>query len=226
MAQRYIKDSFWTDSYIESLSPDHKLIFIYLLTNPQCNIAGVYEITHKRIAYETGFDIDVIKNILKRFEEDGKILQWKSYIALLNHSKHQSQNPSVEKGIERIYEDLPQELVNLLTPCTQTVDSVRHPMSNAVELSKVKLSNNKGIAFEEFWDIYPVKKGKQPSKKKWERFDRKTQETIISHVTERKQTDRQWIEGYIPHPTTFFNQQRWEDEYEKVEESQGIVKLD
>ena len=27
--QRYVKDSFWSDSYIESLSPDYKLLFLH-----------------------------------------------------------------------------------------------------------------------------------------------------------------------------------------------------
>jgi len=108
--QRYIQDSFWTDSYIESLSPDHKLVFLYLLTNPLCNIAGVYEITIKRIAYETGFDRDVTNNILKKFSEDQKITTWNDWIIINNHAKHQANNPAVEKGIYRIYGELPEDL--------------------------------------------------------------------------------------------------------------------
>jgi hypothetical protein len=53
MSQRIVNDEFWTDPYIEDLDPSEKLIFLYLITNPLCNIAGAYEIRLKRIAYET-----------------------------------------------------------------------------------------------------------------------------------------------------------------------------
>jgi len=39
MTQRVINDSFWTDPYIEELTSDEKLIFLYLISNPLCNIA-------------------------------------------------------------------------------------------------------------------------------------------------------------------------------------------
>ncbi len=86
--QRYIKDSFWTDSYIESLSPDYKLVFLYLLTNPQMNIAGVYEIRTKRVAFETGYDVEVIENILSRFQDDFRIIYKDNWIILVNFFKH------------------------------------------------------------------------------------------------------------------------------------------
>lgn len=107
---RYIKDSFWTDPYIEKLSPDYKLVFLYLLTNPQCNVGGVYEIRIKRIAYETGYDVEVIENILKRFEDDGKIITWNDWLYIVNFTKNQADNPAIQKGILRIYSELPEEL--------------------------------------------------------------------------------------------------------------------
>jgi hypothetical protein len=36
--QRYVRTSFWTDKYIEELSPNEKLIFLYLLTNECTNL--------------------------------------------------------------------------------------------------------------------------------------------------------------------------------------------
>lgn len=107
MAQRYIKDTFWTDSYIESLSPDYKLVFVYLLTNPQMNVAGVYEIREKRIAFETGYDIEVIQNILKRFEEDGKIIYQDDWIIIVNFFKHLSLGSKTAEGVNRIIEKAP-----------------------------------------------------------------------------------------------------------------------
>ncbi len=105
-----IKDSFWTDPYIEKLSPDEKLVFLYLLTNPLCNVAGVYEARSKRIGFETGYDVEVIENILSRFERDKKILRYNDWIVLVNHIKNQSLNPSIIQGCQRIFDTLPLDI--------------------------------------------------------------------------------------------------------------------
>ena len=109
--QRMIKDSFWTDSYIANLDPIEKMIFLYLLTNPLCNIAGVYEIQLRRIAFDTGIDKDMLEKIFQRFEKDGKLLRIDDWVLIINHAKHQSyKNPNVSKGIKRILEELPQKV--------------------------------------------------------------------------------------------------------------------
>lgn len=109
--QRMIKDSFWTDSYIANLDPSEKLLFIYLLTNPLCNIAGIYEIQAKRIAFDTGFDRDMVEKLLQRFQDDGKLLRIDEWLVIVNHAKHQSyKNPNVSKGIKRIIEELPEKV--------------------------------------------------------------------------------------------------------------------
>jgi len=117
--QRMIRDSFWTDTYIEKLTPDEKLLFIYLLTNPLCNVAGVYEIRAKRIGFETGYDVEVVETILKRFERDKKILRFEDWIVIVNHIKNQSLNPSIIQGCERIFNELPQDITNAVTGWVQ-----------------------------------------------------------------------------------------------------------
>lgn len=114
-----IRDSFWTDSYIERLSPDEKLVFVYLLTNPLCNVGGIYEIRTKRIGFETGYDIEVIENILNRFERDKKILRHNDWIVMVNHLKNQSLNPSIIQGCQRIIEELPDEIKTRVTGWVQ-----------------------------------------------------------------------------------------------------------
>lgn len=118
--QRYIKDSFWTDPYIEKLSPDYKLIFLYLLTNPLANISGVYEIRLKRMAFETGYDTEVVENILNKFVKDKKIIQFQSWVVIVNHIKHQSLGDLTAKGINREILEAPEEIQNLFEEKTLT----------------------------------------------------------------------------------------------------------
>jgi hypothetical protein len=114
-----VNDEFWTDTYVEDLDPSEKLIFLYLITNPLCNIAGIYEIKIKRIAYETGFDKEMVEKILGRFEKDQKIIRKNDWIIICNFVKNQANNPSVLQGVQRILDRLPSD-------CIQAVHSLSY----------------------------------------------------------------------------------------------------
>ena len=103
MKSRYVCTGFWTDSYIESLDPIEKLLFLYLLTNPQTNIAGIYEISIRKMAFETGIDKDMIQKVLERFQEAGKIFHIEGFVILPNFGKYQNAGSSqVQAGVKRI----------------------------------------------------------------------------------------------------------------------------
>ena len=74
------------------------------------------------------------------------------------------------------------------------------------------------VRFEDFWKEYPVnrKVGKKPCMDKWgsKGLD-KIADKIISHVKTMSQS-KQWKEGFNPAPLTYINQERWEDELQKV----------
>lgn len=111
---RYVNTSFWKDGYIADLDPIEKLVFIYLLTNPQTNLAGVYEINIREIAFDTGIDKDMVVKIMSRFEADNKIIVNNGWVAMLNFQKHQKLNPKTEITVERIFESLPADISSKL----------------------------------------------------------------------------------------------------------------
>lgn len=67
--------------------------------------------------------------------------------------------------------------------------------------------------FDEFWSVYPNKKGKKEARDKWERrkLDR-IADKIISDVQARKVADKDWLRGYPPHGSTYLNNDGWEDD--------------
>ena len=77
--------------------------------------------------------------------------------------------------------------------------------------------------FEEFWSAYPKKCGKKPCRQKWElhKLDL-IADRIIKDVELRKRVHRTWIEGFVPNPLTYINQERWEDEVEHVRENRKV----
>lgn len=104
----------WTDDWFYELDPSEKLMWVFLLTNPRNNIAGVYTASETWISTHTGFDKQVVEMILGRFERDGRIKRKGKWVALCNFHKHQSINPKVEMGVYRIISDLPLEIRELL----------------------------------------------------------------------------------------------------------------
>lgn len=114
--QRYISTSFWDDAWIQDIQPAAKLLYMYLLTNPLTNIAGIYKITTKRIAFDTGLSADRIETYLAEFQEAKKIYRSGEYIILPNWPKHQQfeSRKKIQLGIAKIIEDLPVSLKTLL----------------------------------------------------------------------------------------------------------------
>lgn len=78
--------------------------------------------------------------------------------------------------------------------------------------------------FETFWIEYPVKKDKKKARAKFLKLSEKTQAVVIADVRNRKVSDTQWKRGYIPHPTTYLNGERWEDEIDERDLGRKEVK--
>lgn len=67
--KRVVDMDFWTDEMVlEDFSPEDKLFFLYLLTNPHSSMLGVYKIIPKQMAFELGYSIEAVKVMLDRFE--------------------------------------------------------------------------------------------------------------------------------------------------------------
>ena len=109
--KRYVDTKFWDDNYVISKDPVEKLVFLYLLTNTLTNIVGIYEISIRRIAFDTGIDKDMVIKILERFELDNKVKYENGWIAIKNFTKHQLDNPKINAGMEALIKEVPDTLI-------------------------------------------------------------------------------------------------------------------
>jgi hypothetical protein len=102
-------------------------------------LSGISYIPLRRIAFDTGIDKEMVLKLLTRFERDGKMIYVEGWLIIVNFVKHQSQNPSVAKGVERVMADLPEEITvayesvidSLSTACAE-------PASNLTILNLTK----------------------------------------------------------------------------------------
>ena len=83
------------------------------------------------------------------------------------------------------------------------------------------------MSFDQFWSAYPIKKAKKKARAAWDKYKLDDMaDTIIAHVEMMLITDKLWKIGIgIPHPTTYINQERWEDEPEIEQERERQVRL-
>lgn len=75
-------------------------------------------------------------------------------------------------------------------------------------------------AFNQFWSIYPKKVNKKGCLKAFIKIKNlQTELPIILEAVERFKNSKGWQKDkgqFIPHPTTFINQERWKDEQEET----------
>lgn len=85
--------------------------------------------------------------------------------------------------------------------------------------------------FDTFWREYPRKVGKGDARKKFAKALTKTSFDKIMAALERVKASAQWQKDggqFVPHPATWLNQERWEDEVDAPAEADkysGIKKL-
>ena len=100
---RKIHTSFWSDPFIQDLDNDHRLFYLYLLTNEKTKQCGIYEISKKQISFELGYSIDRVSKLLAYFIKNDKILYSEATkeVALKNWMKYNaSTSPKVVSCIK------------------------------------------------------------------------------------------------------------------------------
>jgi hypothetical protein len=74
--------------------------------------------------------------------------------------------------------------------------------------------------FEKFWQRYPKKVKKKTAKDIWMR-KKPDLDTLLADIENRTSNDSQWQDGFIPHPTTYLNGERWNDDIQVSKVDRG-----
>jgi len=156
---------------------------------------GQFVTGRKALSVETGINESKIQRLLKVFEKCQQIEQqtFTKYrlITITNYSQ---------------YQDREQQTNNRRTASEQQLNT-----NNNVNNENNDNNKNTYVCFDDFWNLYPIKKSKAPAKKKWDKL--KVTDDLFAKInthlsTAYLNTDKQ----YIPHATTYLNQERWNDE--------------
>jgi len=222
MPKRSIDSAIWDDTWFEALDPNDKLLFFYLLTNDRTNMLGIYEVSLKKISFDTGLTIKAISKAFTSFAEREKVYYTEeNYVVIKNFLKHQAFNENMKKSAIAIYESLPKAMkINDLDISELTVIQgfqtllKEFGIFNLKEF-KLKEKGNTPISdlgeFDTFWTLYPKKVSKDTCRTSWEKLGLADQKAALAGLSTFEFSEDS---TYIPHPTTWLNRRRWEDEPE------------
>lgn len=94
------------------------------------------------------------------------------------------------------------------------------------ELNPINQTQLTKQRFMEWWGSYPMRRvDKDKCEKKFEKFSEEVQLQIIADTKKRVLEDDKWKKGFVPMTSTYLNNKKWEDDYEKVEEKTTGVKV-
>lgn len=105
---RQIHTRIWKDDWFSELDLDARLLFIYLFSNEQAEVGGVYELPIKYMAVEVGMTNARILKLLAQFEQAGKVFYRGKWVWVVNLRKYnETKSDSVAKRIKKDLDLLP-----------------------------------------------------------------------------------------------------------------------
>lgn len=89
---RQVYTKFWSDpNVVESFTPEDKFFYLYLFTNEHTSQCGIYKIAPKQMAFELGYSIEAVRNLIDRFRNNLKRILFNPEtheLAILNWAKY------------------------------------------------------------------------------------------------------------------------------------------
>ena len=220
---RNIKPGIMANERLAELPAISRLLFIYLWM--LADREGRLEDRPKRIAalalpYDRDVDVD---SLLNHLAGTGFITRYtvedQALIQIDNFAKHQSPHvresaselPSIEQGTTKAVtkHNLGSDEASPRSPDSLIPDSLI-PDTSACSPSASELAKD---GFADFWKMYPKKVAKTQAMKAWKKQKPDLATCLAALSVAKASADWQKDGGqFIPHPATWLNNRRWEDE--------------
>ena len=89
---RSISVDFWSDSKVyDNFTVMERYLYLYILTNSHTNICGCYEISQRKMAEETGIELNVLAETMQRLEHVHHVIRYSQdakELLILNWGKY------------------------------------------------------------------------------------------------------------------------------------------
>ena len=228
MPSRILKESIKTSDEIDSLSWFEEVVFYRLLVTADdygCMDGRPVVVCNQLFPTKENVTVKSIATALSKLEAEGLIRRYSNeghpYIYVCKWDKHQRVRNKVRRfpsPDDSASVDLTADCCQLSADCCQlSADCGRESNPNPNPNPNPKRAREDlDKSFDLFWKAYPRKDSKKEARQKWDRIapDPPLVEKILADIARKKQTEQWRKDGgkYIPMPSTYLNQERWEDE--------------
>jgi hypothetical protein len=242
---RTIDAAFWTDQKIRKLSPEGRLLFLYLITNPHTHVSGLYYLPLLIAEHESGLSKAHLKSSLEslsksglcRYDHDAELILVKKMFRFqgrglkntLSAARHLSEDVHKSFLINEflvIYPEVSQHMKNRVShTLSDTVSKFGTPEQEQetnpeqeppiVPQGVTSVTETYPPDFQEFWKSYPKAVGKGAAFKAWKNAKVNGELPVLLAAIASQKKSPQWTRDngqFIPHPATWLNQRRWQDE--------------
>lgn len=214
MPNRIIKESICTSDSIDQLGWFEEVLFYRLIVN--CDDFGRFDgrtavIKNRLFPLKENLTLKNVASAIDRLARAGLVVPYESggkpFLFIPTWNEHQSVRakkskfPEPEVTCKQLQAD---ESRCPRNPIQSESNPIRNPNPNA---------HTRGAAFETFWKAYPRKEGKEKARLAFEKADADL-ETLLSALEQHKKSPQWTKDGgqFIPHPATWLNGKRWEDQ--------------
>lgn len=223
MPNRILKESICTSDSIDSLGWFDEVLFYRLIVN--CDDFGRFDgrtavIKNRLFPLKDNLTLKSVETAINKLARAGLITPYtsggKPFLFLPTWNEHQSirakrsKYPDPEIICEQMNSD---ECKCSRNPIQSNPIRESNPNPNRESESNAREALD---PFDAFWAVYPRKTGKEAARKAFKKLDREVYPLLVPAVESQKRS-RQWQEDngrFIPNPSTWLNQGRWEDEME------------
>lgn len=219
MPNRIIKESVCTSDSIDKLSWFEEVLFYRLIVN--CDDYGRFDgrpavIKNRLFPLKENLTVKTVSAAVDKLASTGLValymFEGKPYLCLPTWNCHQnvrakrSKYPDPEDGCFLVDGDVntSDSKCNHVYADVPVIQSNPNPNTNTREAP---------AAFDAFWAAYPKKVGKGDTRKAFAKVKAPLDALLNAIETQKKSQQWQKDNGqYIPNPSTWLNQGRWEDE--------------
>lgn len=233
MAKRFYDTNLIYQEWYMDLSPKHKALYIHLLCS--CDIAGVFEVNYRimsafvndAITEEDVFGAfgNRVKPLMMNNGTKGIIVDFVSFQCGGELNCRVKAHMSIIRRLNEL-QLTPEDLNEMANHKFIVNDLLTQSMTSAIEEKRKEEKVKKGIEneqnelmFERFWAAYPRHDSKKIAKSKFMSIMNKAKnkelliQEMLASISVSKQSE-QWTKNggqFIPMPSTWLNQERWND---------------
>lgn len=239
---RKIDPRIWNDKKFRELSDAAKLVFLFLLTHPHMTSLGAMRATIAGLAEELDWDTEAFREAFAEVLLNGMAEhdQKACLIAIPNFIRYNSpESPNVVKAWVSSLDLLPEcELKSrTIARAKAFAEALSEAFAKALPEAFAKsmsyqeqeqeqeqkkticspsASESANDGFAAFWQQYPRKVAKPAAQKAWKRLKPSRQTLpLLMAALDRQKSSPDWLKDggqFIPHPASWLNGRRWEDE--------------